>query len=129
MDPHRLPATVYMEDVDAEGIVYHANYLKYVERARTEILAKMGMSLHGSLAAGRLFLVHEMNIKWRRPARLGDQLEVRTTWERSSPFRATFRQDVYRGDERAPLVLAVVQVVTVDPKGTLLELPDRLFPG
>ncbi|WP_029010374.1 tol-pal system-associated acyl-CoA thioesterase [Azospirillum halopraeferens] len=76
---HRFPLRVYYEDTDAGGIVYHANYLRFVERARSEMLRRLGLS-HGALAgeAGVSFAVRRVKIDFVAPARLEDTLEVET---------------------------------------------------
>lgn len=121
MEPHRLPVKVYLEDTDAIGIVYHSNYLKYMERSRHEMLAGNTVSLDG-----RQFVVHEMHIKFLRPARLGDQLEVRTTATRASDYRITFTQEVVLVPDGLQLASAEVQVTCVDSQGALTEIPEEI---
>ena len=77
---HHLPIRVYFEDTDLTGIVYHANYLRYMERARTEMLRHAGVDHPAAMAAGDgYWAVHAMAITWHRPARLDDRLVVVTT--------------------------------------------------
>jgi tol-pal system-associated acyl-CoA thioesterase len=128
VDEHRLQVKIYLEDTDAQGIVYHANYLKYCERARTEIVGLAGRTLGEMQAAGCRPVVHEMRLKFHKPAVLHDLLEVRTTVSRASPYRATFRHAVHRAGEEAPLFSAEAQIVAVDTAGELVELPHS-FPG
>jgi len=129
--PHRLGAKLYLEDTDAQGIVYHANYLKYCERSRTEILGQYGYTLGEMQARGILFVVFEMRLRFLKSARLHDELEVVTTCERTSDYRVVFQHKVYRldaaGPQSEPLFVADAQVVAIDPEGELLELPDGLF--
>ncbi len=124
MQEHRLPVKIYLEDTDAQGIVYHANYLKYFERARTEILESMGGTALSFGDRALRFVVHEVQLKFNRPAHLGDAVEVRSTCKRASSFRISFEQSVYRGDEPKPLVAGTVNVVCIDEAGELAELPD-----
>ena len=72
-------ARVYFEDTDSGGVVYHANYLKYMERARTEWLRSLGID-QSQLKNERniMFVVHKMNIKFRKPARFNDELLIKT---------------------------------------------------
>jgi acyl-CoA thioester hydrolase len=79
MTPHRFPFRVYYEDTDAGGVVYHANYLRYAERARTEALRQAGIP-HADLVAqhGLMFMVHRAEIDYVRPAMLDDELFVET---------------------------------------------------
>jgi len=121
MDPHRLELKVYLEDTDAIGIVYHANYLKYMERSRSDML-ESGASAMG----GRQFVVHEMQIKFLRPARLGDRIEVRTTARRASDYRITFSQAVLLKQGEIQLASAEVQVTCVDSQGNLTEIPEKV---
>jgi acyl-CoA thioester hydrolase len=126
MTVHCFPAKVYLEDTDAQGIVYHANYLKYCERARTELLGKLGFSLADMQAKGVYFVVFEMRLKFNRPACLHDDLEVRTQFVRGSDYRLTFQQDVFRISESKPLFVAESIVVTIDDERQLCPLPDGL---
>ncbi len=127
MSSHELGLKIYLEDTDAQGIVYHANYLKYCERARTELLgARGGMSLGAWQARGYIFVAHEMNIKWKEPARLHDEVIVRTTMEQSSPYRLTFKHLIYRRRDDALLVKADIGIVVVGSDGNLRELPAEL---
>lgn len=71
-----LPVRVYMEDTDAGGIVYHANYLKYMERARTELLQSLGFEKPAMIADGLLLVVASMDIQFHAAARLNDDLLV-----------------------------------------------------
>lgn len=79
---HRLPVRVYYEDTDFSGVVYHASYLRFLERGRTEILRDLGIhqaDLHGPSGAGALaFAVRRMVIDWLKPARMDDFLVVET---------------------------------------------------
>ena len=77
MQEFRLPVRVYYEDTDAAGVVYYANYLRYMERARTEWLAALGFDLAAlELEHGIVFAVRRVDIEYRLPARLGDRLDV-----------------------------------------------------
>ena len=72
-------ARVYFEDTDSGGVVYHANYLKYMERARTEWLRSLDVDQHQlKNEKNIMFVVHRMNIKFRKPARFNDELLIRT---------------------------------------------------
>lgn len=128
MPDYDLTVKVYLEDTDAQGIVYHSNYLKYCERARTEILGTAGTrSLGEWQAAGFLFVVHELHVKYKVPARLHDILAVRTELERGSPYRLTFRHRVQRQGDDTLVALIEAVVVAVSPEGGLRELPPDLF--
>ncbi len=73
---HALPLRIYIEDTDAGGIVFYANYLKYFERARTELVRAHGIALRSGLADNVNYVVHRLNVEYRRPARLDDQIVV-----------------------------------------------------
>jgi len=127
MMEHRLTAKVYLEDTDAFGIVYHANYLKYCERARTDMLAECGFKLGEMQSQGCLFVVFEMKLQFRKPARLHDELEVHSRAERGSDYRVTFTQDLFRKGEDKPVFRAESTVVTIDGHGELCPLPEGLL--
>ena len=108
-----LPIRVYYEDTDAGGIVYHANYLKFCERARTEYLRHLGIEQDVYLKQNIAFVVKSMNIDFKVAAKFNDQLLVQT--EISSRKRASveFLQTVVDELERTVFV-ATVQVACVD---------------
>lgn len=127
MMEHRLTAKVYLEDTDAFGIVYHANYLKYCERARTDMLDIAGYPLGEMQKRDCMFVVFEMKLQFRKPARLHDELEVRSRAERGSDYRVTFTQEVFRIGETKPLFTAVSTIVTIASDGHLCPLPEGLL--
>lgn len=118
---------IYLEDTDAQGIVYHANYLKFFERARTDVLDNSGVGLARAQELGFRFVVHEMKIKFSRPAKLGDVLAISTEVKRSSPYRVTFVQIAKRGDEL--VTRADVDVVCIGVSGDLVEITPAILPG
>jgi acyl-CoA thioester hydrolase len=110
----RWPVRVYYEDTDAGGVVYYANYLRFLERARTEWLASLGFTLTALQCDYRaLFVVHRLDIEYRRPARLYDALEVTLALATLGRSRLAAVQDVLRGEER--LVGARVTLACLDP--------------
>ncbi|MDP6954264.1 MAG: YbgC/FadM family acyl-CoA thioesterase, partial [Alphaproteobacteria bacterium] len=99
-DVHRWPIRVYYEDTDAAGIVYYANYLKFVERARTELLREHDIDYQSLLAGeGLVFAVRDCHIDYLRPARLDDALEVETRVVEISAAAIRIEQTVRRADE------------------------------
>ena len=124
---HRLPVKVYYEDTDALGMVYHANYLKYMERGRTEYVARFGKSIHELNRAGYNIVVYAMNIKFKRAAGLGDELEVVSRFSLASPYRGVFRQRVERGGEL--LVEADVELACLDERGGRANSVSRFGAG
>jgi tol-pal system-associated acyl-CoA thioesterase len=118
-----LTFRVYLEDTDAQGIVYYANYLRYFERGRSEYLEYLGIPMDEVARPDCRLVVYEVRIKFRRPASLGDRIEVVTSMMNASEYRLTFRQQIRRQGESDPLVSGEVDVVAIDQSGTLRELP------
>jgi acyl-CoA thioester hydrolase len=120
---HILELRVYLEDTDAQGIVYHANYLRYFERGRSEIFESLGIPMERIARPDCKLVVYEVRIKFRRPVLFGDRIEVLTSMRRDSAYRLTFRQGIRRKGETEALVSGEVDVVAIDGNGTLMELP------
>jgi acyl-CoA thioester hydrolase len=120
---HVLEFRVYLEDTDAQGIVYHANYLRFFERGRSEILESLGIPLEQIARPDCRLVVYETRIKFRRPVFLGERIEVLTSMLRSSEYRLNFRQAIRRKGEEGALVSGEVDVVAIDREGNLTELP------
>ena len=127
MKNHISYAKVYLEDTDAQGIVYHANYLKYCERARTDVLGICGYSLGEMHKQERYFVVFEMNLRFLKPARLHDELQVRSSVSRDSEYRLTFTQDVTKLEAEGAIFSARSVVVSIDGDGVLCPLPEDLL--
>jgi acyl-CoA thioester hydrolase len=106
------PVRVYIEDTDAGGIVYYANYLKFFERARTEFVRNCGIALRAGLDAGVSYVVQSVNLKYHRPARLDDELDVTVQLEELGASYMVFSQEARRNQEL--LASARVKVVCVD---------------
>jgi acyl-CoA thioester hydrolase len=97
---HRFALTVYFEDTDAYGIVYYANYLKFMERARSDFIRAVGVDQAAELrSSGSAYAVVEVDIKYRRPARLGDDVQVVSTVEQVRASSVDIHQRVMRGPE------------------------------
>ena len=112
-DEFRWPVRVYYEDTDAAGIVFYANYLKFMERARTEWLRLQGFD-HIALLQdhGVLFVVARLNIRYHQPARLDDLLFVDARVNKVGRASFDMNQSVYR-DEKTPLCSATVRLACV----------------
>jgi acyl-CoA thioester hydrolase len=122
-----LPVRVYWEDTDAGGIVYHASYLRFMERARSEWLRAAGIDQSALKSAEQLqFAVVDMQIEWRRPARYDELLTVTAAIAERSRASFSFAQDVLR--EAELLVSATVRVAALD-SATLKprRLPEGLI--
>ena len=124
MTPHHFPLTVYYEDTDMAGVVYYANYLRYIERARSEIVEEYGLDQNAMKAQGLVFVVTRVEADYLSPARLGDRLDVITTHQAASAVRWTFDQEVRRGD--TPLFRAHVIAVTMTTAGKPVRLPAEI---
>jgi acyl-CoA thioester hydrolase len=119
---HRLMLRVYWEDTDAGGFVYHANYLKFCERARSDFLRLMGV--RQSAMGNRLFVVRRMVCDFLRPARLDDLLAVQTCCQATAGARLELRQRVSLKGE--VLFAAAVTVAFVDRAGHPRRLPAEI---
>ena len=122
---HQLNIRVYYEDTDAGGIVYHASYLRYAERGRTEMLRAAGYE-HVKLAndTGIAFAVVNMSIDYRAPARLDDLLTLKTRISKLGGASMDMQQDVYKGDTL--LTEIRVTLVCVDRGMKAVRLPQAL---
>ena len=118
---HQVSFTVYYEDTDCLGVVYHANYLKFMERGRSEFLKACGKSVAGWNSEGILIVVHTLAMKFRKAAALGDMLDVVSSFTLDSAYRGTFHQSIRR--DRDLVVEADVQIVCIDRDQQLTEFP------
>ena len=113
---HRFALTVYFEDTDTAGIVYHANYLRFFERARSDMLRAAGIDQRAAIDEGLgAYAVSEMAIKWRRPAKLDDDLVVASRVTNVRAASCTIHQRVMRGQEL--LAEATVTAALLTPEG------------
>lgn len=122
-----LDITVYYEDTDALGVVYYANYLKFFERGRSELLARAtGRSIAEVNAAGYGIAVYRADVVYKKPARLSDRCRVSTEiLPRGSPYRLHVAQTLHRGDEL--LTTGAIQLVCLDSEFRLREFPAELL--
>jgi acyl-CoA thioester hydrolase len=125
MSPHQFRTRVYYEDTDLAGIVYYANYLKFIERARTEWVASLGVDQMALRAShGIVFAVRRVEADFLRPAKFGDDLVVETALQQMGGARLVLEQAVLRGGER--LFVAVVTLVCLTEDGHAARLPAEL---
>jgi acyl-CoA thioester hydrolase len=97
---HVFPLRVYFEDTDVAGIVYYANYLRFMERARSDLLRALGVDQRATLERGEgVYAVADVTIKYRSPARLADDLLIVTELEQIRAASVLIHQQVMRGDE------------------------------
>ena len=117
---HRHPIRIYYEDTDVSGLVYHANYLCYFERAREHVIGPD--LLVEMLRQGIGFVVYRASLDFKRGARLGDEIEIRSTYERQSDYRVLFFQSAWLGDTR--LVDGQVEMVAIGPDQSPVRIPE-----
>lgn len=122
---HRFMIRVYYEDTDLAGIVYYANYLKFIERARSEWVRELGID-QAALRRddGLVFAVRRLEADYLAPACFDDVIEVRSTPIALSPARITLQQDIYRFETR--LFAARVTLVCLNAAGRPQRLPPVL---
>ena len=117
---------VYYEDTDAGGIVYYSNYLKYLERARTEALTTIGLSnLQIKEKFGALIIIKSCNIEYKKTAHLEDQLSVRSFVK--SVTKTSFFMNQFITKDKILIVEAQVHLVFVNVKGKPIKVPDVIF--
>ena len=109
---HHYKKNVYYHDTDCGNVVYYANYLKYLEEARTEVLRDKGLSLKELSAKGVWFVVKNVDIEYKMPARYADVLDITSTITKQKNVTLEFYQEVKRGEET--LVTAKTTLVCVN---------------
>jgi acyl-CoA thioester hydrolase len=125
---HRFALTVYFEDTDTAGIVYYANYLKFMERARSDMIRACGIDLAAELrSSGCTYAVAEVAIKYRKPAHLGEDLVVVSTVEAVRAVSVSIHQRVMRGRELIADAKVTAAFLTSDqrPQRQPLEWVER----
>lgn len=120
---HRWAVRVYYEDTDFSGVVYHAAYLKFLERGRTEFLRHLGVEQGRLFAEGRTFAVRSMQLDFRRSARMDDCLDIVSRIEALGGASIDMRQTVVRGEH--VVVAAAVRLGLVGD-GRARRLPEHL---
>lgn len=112
---HRFALTVYYEDTDAAGIVYYANYLKFMERARSDMLRVAGIDQRAEIErSGSVYAVADVAIRYRQPARLGDELVVVSTVDAVRAASVVIQQRVMRGTEEIANARVTVAFLSSD---------------
>ena len=131
MQTAHFPVRVYWEDTDAGGIVYHANYLRFMERARSDLLRQIGFSQDGQRGRedGILFVVASAELTYHRGAKLDDDLTVSTRIEKLGRASMIFEQIITRGEERitsANVRVGVVNAVTMAPARMPADVYEKI---
>ena len=127
---YSMPIRVYFQDTDAGGVVYHASYVNFLERARTEWLRERCGYSNGGLMKefGAVFVVRSLKLDYLRPARLDDLLSVTAQVKETGRSRVLLQQNVYRGDEvlaQAEVHLVCVSMESFKPVGVPDVLRDQ----
>ena len=115
---------IYYHDTDAGGVVYYANYLKYLEEARTELLREEGVNIGELADKGILFAVKRTEINYKAPARYADTLTIMASISKVKNASLEFTQSIKRGDQT--LVEAKTQLVCIDSNFMLQVIPDEV---
>ena len=124
------PVRVYYEDTDAGGIVYYVNYLKFMERARTEYLRSLGFDQQALMQDGVLFVVRNTSIDYLKPARLDDALHVTVSLSRRGRAGFDMIQSIWRGEEelcRGKVALACVSANSLRPVGLPVNVRQAML--
>ena len=117
---------VYYEDTDSGGVVYYANYLKFLERARTEALVSLGFSNKKIKDEfGALIIVKSCNVEYKKSAHLEDELNIRSFVKSITKTSFFMNQFITKGDET--IVEAQVHLVFINQKGKPIKIPETLF--
>ena len=128
-----IPVRVYIEDTDAGGIVYYANYLRYMERARTECLRHAGINLdQWHQLQRRLFVVRNVKVDYHMPARYDDQLIVCANIVTFRPASIVMEQPIYRGEQlliSSTVKLACVNADTLSPTAIPKSITEAMTCG
>jgi acyl-CoA thioester hydrolase len=118
---------VYYEDTDCGNVVYYANYLKYMERSRTEYLRERGIELKEFHKNGVIFAVSHVNVKYRQPARYNDLLTVESSITELASFAMTFETTIHNGNGTL-LTSGTVKVVCVSAdNGKACKIPEEIL--
>lgn len=124
---HTLKVRMYYEDTDCGGVVYYANYLRYVERARTEFFESRGVSLRELMDEGVFFVVAEAAIKYVWPGRYGDIMAIETKVDRVGPASIVFRHFISRDNTGEKIVEATVKLGCVGKDMKPLRLRQNIM--
>ena len=124
---HKFNLRVYYEDTDVGGIVYYANYLKFFERARTEMIYNLFELNHKKLKTdyNLIFVVRSCNIKYLKSAEFEDKLNIQTKIVKKSSVRLNLLQEAKRGEEL--LVSAEIELAVINQSGGVSKLPSNFF--
>ncbi|KIC36679.1 tol-pal system-associated acyl-CoA thioesterase [Leisingera sp. ANG-M7] len=121
---HQFPVRVYYEDTDMGGIVYHANYLRFIERARSDWVRGIGVDQNAMREAGLIYVVRRIEADYLAPAKFDEELLVTTSMHNVTPARMVLNQEVTRGGQ--PLFRAQITIVCITTGGKPARLPAEI---
>ena len=117
---------VYYEDTDAGGVVYYANYLKYLERARTEALSNIGLSnTKIKNDFGTLIIVKSCNIEYKKSAHLEDNLQIKSFINSTSKTSLIMNQSIFKNKD--PIIEAQIHLVFINEKSKPVKIPEKIL--
>jgi len=121
-----IQKTIYYHDTDAGGVVYYANYLKYMEEARTAFLNDKGISIQQLHNEGFLYAVRQCSLKYMHPARYGDEITVSAKLSKMTAAQIFFEQEVRDKQTGAVLVEGEMVLVSLDKNFKAAAIPDHI---
>ncbi|UWQ57513.1 tol-pal system-associated acyl-CoA thioesterase [Leisingera caerulea] len=121
---HEFPVRVYYEDTDMGGIVYHANYLRFIERARSDWVRGIGVDQNAMRESGLIYVVRRIEADYLAPAKFDEELLVTTSMQNVTPARMVLSQEVTRDGK--PLFRAKVTIACITTGGTPARLPAEI---
>ncbi|UWQ61765.1 tol-pal system-associated acyl-CoA thioesterase [Leisingera caerulea] len=121
---HEFPVRVYYEDTDMGGIVYHANYLRFIERARSDWVRGIGVDQNAMRESGLIYVVRRIEADYLAPAKFDEELLVTTSMQNVTPARMVLSQEVTRDGK--PLFRAQVTIVCITTGGKPARLPAEI---
>ena len=126
--PYLFKVPVYYEDTDFSGLVYHANYLKFFERAREEAITQVRLvKIWDEAQLG--FVVYQLDMKFNEGAMFGETLEIRSRWELDGAYRMNWRQEAWRPGGEKAAVTANILLVCINHSRTLQPIPVKWLEG
>ena len=123
----KLEVKIYYEDTDCGGVIYHANYLRYFERARTEFFAERGVSIRDLMEEGIIFVVARAEVDFEAPGRYGDVLVVESEIEQAKKVSFLFSHVVKRKGEDTVLVRAKIKLGCINGHKKPTRLPAQIL--
>lgn len=121
---HTITQKVYLEDTDAGGVMYHASHIRFMERARTELIGTLGTSLSELHKKGLFFVVTHIDISYRAPAFLGDVLTISAEAAEAKRVSMKIRQEMKRGET---LIAEATVTIAMKDRERLVRLPKEIL--